>query len=185
LLGRHQHANAWVALAALNALPAPFGPVGEEWPESFSQAYLPGRFDVRGKWIFDVAHNPDGATVLKHTLQDVGPPAPIHVLLGVLGDKDYLGMIRELAVVADGFVFTVPPTAPKQRRWNLRRLEEELAIVIKLEGLERPIRFGFEPDFDRALELVQQFGAGTVIVTGSFHTVGDALARLPGFAPVA
>jgi folylpolyglutamate synthase/dihydropteroate synthase len=24
-----------------------------------------------------------------------------------------------------------------------------------------------------------------VIVTGSFHTVGDALARLPGFAPVA
>ena len=24
----------------------------------------------------------------------------------------------------------------------------------------------------------------TVIVTGSFHTVGDALARLPGFAPV-
>jgi len=184
LLGRHQHANAWVALAALNALPAPFGPVGEAWPESFSQAYLPGRFDVRGKWIFDVAHNPDGATVLKHTLQDVGPPAPIHVLLGVLGDKDYLGIIRELAVVADGFVFTAPPTAPKQRRWNLRRLEEELAFVIKLEGLERPIRFGFEPDFERALELVQQ-GAETVIVTGSFHTVGDALARLPGFAPVA
>jgi len=28
-------------------------------------------------------------------------------------------------------------------------------------------------------------GAATVIVTGSFHTVGDALARLPGFAPVA
>jgi hypothetical protein len=27
-------------------------------------------------------------------------------------------------------------------------------------------------------------GAATVIVTGSFHTVGDALARLPGFAPV-
>ncbi|OLC77178.1 MAG: hypothetical protein AUH78_04810 [Gemmatimonadetes bacterium 13_1_40CM_4_69_8] len=184
LLGRHQHANAWVALAALNALPAPFGPVGEAWPESFSQAYLPGRFDVRGKWIFDVAHNPDGATVLKHTLQDIGPPAPIHVLLGVLGDKDYLGIIRELAVVADGFVFTAPPTAPKQRRWNLRRLEEELAFVIKLEGLERPIRFGFEPDFERALELVQQ-GAETVIVTGSFHTVGDALARLPGFAPVA
>jgi len=40
-----------------------------------------------------------------------------------------------------------------------------------------------EPDFDRALREVQQ-GAGTVLVTGSFHTVGDALARLPGFAPL-
>src|SRR5207247_2327680 len=89
-------------------------------------------------------HNPDGATVLKHTLQDVGPPAPIHVLLGVLGDKDYLGMIRELAVVADGFVFTVPPTAPKQRRWNLRRLEEEPALVLALAGLGGARRYGFQ-----------------------------------------
>jgi hypothetical protein len=40
-----------------------------------------------------------------------------------------------------------------------------------------------EPDFDRALQEVQD-GAGTILVTGSFHTVGDALARLPGFAPL-
>ncbi|MBI2404038.1 MAG: hypothetical protein HYV20_15135 [Gemmatimonadetes bacterium] len=40
-----------------------------------------------------------------------------------------------------------------------------------------------EPDFDRALQDVQQ-QAGTILVTGSFHTVGDALARLPGFAPL-
>jgi folylpolyglutamate synthase/dihydropteroate synthase len=41
----------------------------------------------------------------------------------------------------------------------------------------------FEPDFARALDLVQE-GAATTLVTGSFHTVGDALAALPGFAPV-
>src|SRR5439155_1025202 len=58
LKGRHQHANAWVALAALNALPPPFGPVGDAWPDSFRHAYVPGRFDVRGRWLFDVAHNP-------------------------------------------------------------------------------------------------------------------------------
>jgi len=40
-----------------------------------------------------------------------------------------------------------------------------------------------EPDFDAALRDVQD-GAATVLVTGSFHTVGDALSRLPGFAPV-
>ena len=41
----------------------------------------------------------------------------------------------------------------------------------------------FEPDFDRALAGIQD-GARTVLVTGSFHTVGDAMARLPGFAPI-
>jgi folylpolyglutamate synthase/dihydropteroate synthase len=41
----------------------------------------------------------------------------------------------------------------------------------------------FEPDFERALHDVQD-GAQSVLVTGSFHTVGDAFARLTGFAPV-
>jgi dihydrofolate synthase/folylpolyglutamate synthase len=34
-----------------------------------------------------------------------------------------------------------------------------------------------EADFDRALEAAER-DAGTVLVTGSFHTVGDAMARL-------
>lgn len=175
LMGAHQHANAWVALAALNALPPPFGPVGDRWPESFGHAYVPGRFDVRGRWVFDVAHNPDGARVLADTLRECSPPHPRRALVGVLGDKDYLGMIDCLARDVDGFVFTIPDTAPERRRWDLGRLERELG------GLT--VAHAFEPDFDRALERVQE-NAATVIVTGSFHTVGDALARLPGFAPV-
>jgi len=69
----------------------------------------------------------------------------------------------------------VPRTAPTKRRWDLRRVERELGAL--------RIAHEFEPDFERALERVQT-GAETVLVTGSFHTVGDALARLPGFAPV-
>jgi dihydrofolate synthase/folylpolyglutamate synthase len=174
LLGRHQWANAWVALATLNALPEPFGRSSDQIPESFGMAYVPGRLEVRGEWVFDVAHNPDGARVLTQGLRDLAPRRPLHALVGVLGDKDYLGMIAELAGVADRFVFTVPASAPPERRWDLARLERELA--------GSPAA-AFESDFDRALALVQE-GAGTVVVTGSFHTVGDALARLPGFAPV-
>ncbi len=40
-----------------------------------------------------------------------------------------------------------------------------------------------EAEFARALEAAQQ-GAHTVLVCGSFHTVGDAMARLPGFPPL-
>jgi len=177
LKGRHQHANAWVALGALNALTPPFGPVGDEWPESFGHAYLPGRFDVRGRWIFDVAHNPDGARVLADTLREFDPPHPRRALVGVLGDKDYLGMIDCLTPAVDSFVFTLPDTAPERRRWDLGRLERELG-----EG-GLAVAHEFEPQVERALERVQD-DAATVIVTGSFHTVGDALARLPGFAPV-
>ena len=176
--GRHQVANAWVALAALNALPPPFGPVGEEWPASFAHAYVAGRFDVRGHWIFDVAHNPDGAQVLAETLRACDPPRPRRALVGVLGDKDYRGMIAALAREIDEFVFTMPDSAPERRRWDLHRLEGEIAQLGVALGSAV-----FEPDFERALERAQQHAA-TVIVTGSFHTVGDALARLPGFAPV-
>ena len=177
LQGRHQWGNAWVALATLNALPAPFGRSGDEVPASFSTAYVPGRLEVRGEWVFDVAHNPDGARVLRQGLRDLAPRRPLHALVGVLGDKDYLGMIAELAGVVDRFVFTVPASAPPERRWDLARLERELA------GTPAAGQARFEPDFDRALAAVHE-GAATVVVTGSFHTVGDALARLPGFAPV-
>ncbi len=180
LLGAHQEANAWVALAALDALRPPFGSppprlAAEEWPKGFADAYAPGRFDVRGRWIYDVAHNPDGARVLAETLHQVGPPRPRHALVGVLGDKDYIGMITILAPEIDRFVFATPASAPPSRRWSLGALETELA--------HHRVAALFEPDFDRALERVEE-GAATVVVTGSFHTVGDALARLPGFAAV-
>ena len=119
--------------------------------------------------------SPDGARVLADTLRECDPPHPRRALVGVLGDKDYLGMIECLAGEVDAFMFTLPDTAPERRRWDLARLEHELGRLA--------VAHEFEPDFAAALERVQD-GAATVIVTGSFHTVGDALARLPGFAAV-
>src|SRR5437660_1462231 len=120
------------------------GPVGDAWPESFAHAYVAGRFEVRGKWIFDVAHNPDGARVLAQTLHDTDPARPRRALVGVLGDKDYLGMIECLAEEIDGFVFTMPHTAPTRRRWDLRRVGRELGRL--------HLAHEFEPDCERALE---------------------------------
>jgi dihydrofolate synthase/folylpolyglutamate synthase len=179
LRGAHQHANAWVALAALNELAAPFGPVGDCWPASFERAYVPGRFDARGRWIFDVAHNPDGIAVLVATLREHAPPRPLHALVGIRNDKEWRVMLEALAPAVDRLVLTIAPSVAPERRWLL----EEVAAWARA----RPDAGGaiaWEPDFARALERVQQ-GAATMLVTGSFHTVGDALARLPGFAPVA
>jgi len=175
LRGPHQVANAWVAGAALKQLPASAGlpagpPIGEEIPASFADAYIPARFDVRGKWIFDVAHNPDGMRVLVEALASHQPPRPLHALVGIRSDKDWRPMLALLAPVVDRLVLTMPPSIPMLQRWSVSDVSAGPAAHV-------------EPDFDAALREVQE-GAATVLVTGSFHTVGDALSRLPGFAPV-
>ena len=114
LKGPHQWQNAWVALAALNALPKPFGPVGADLPASFADASVPGRFDVRGggRWIFDVAHNPDGMEVLVATLREEHPARPLHALVGIRNDKEWRPMLERLLPEVDRLVLTVAPTVP-------------------------------------------------------------------------
>ena len=178
LRGPHQSANAWVAVAALNELPASLGgEVGEAIPPSFAWAWVPGRCDVRGPWIFDVAHNPDGIAVLVGALAELGPRRPLHAVVGVRTDKEWPGMLAALAPVVDRLVLTVPPSLPAAQRWT--------GAAVSAWSVARPSGppVVVEFDFERALRDART-GAGTVLVTGSFHTVGDALARLPGFAPL-
>ncbi|HEX9703791.1 MAG TPA: folylpolyglutamate synthase/dihydrofolate synthase family protein [Gemmatimonadales bacterium] len=177
LRGDHQWSNAWVALEALSRLAPAFGPAEERFPASFGSAYVAGRFDVRGRWIFDVAHNPDGMRVLVDTLRRFAPPRPLHAVAGIRKDKDWQPMLDLLVREVDRLVLTVAPSVPTERRW----IWTELAPWTDQHA--RPVETLFEPDFGRALTLGAD-GAATVLVTGSFHTVGDALARLPGFAPV-
>ena len=94
---------------------------------------------------------------------------PVAVLLTVLADKDWRGIMLALAPVADLFVLTDAPTAPASRAWHV----EEAVAFARAEGLDA-IR---EDDFDAAITRATALG-GTVLVTGSFHTVGDAMARL-------
>lgn len=169
LAGVHQATNAAVAVAMLDAAGAPYAPSDAELEAGLPDVSLAGRFQRVGRFVFDVAHNPDGAAVLARTLAGVKPERPIVVLLTVLADKDWRGMMRELAPVADRFVLTQAPTAPASRAWHA---EEALAYA-----RERGWDAVLDPDFDAALARASREGA-TVLVTGSFHTVGDALARL-------
>ncbi len=182
LRGLHQVANAWVAAAALKQIPRAAGlpdglPLGEEIPASFADAYIPARFEVRGKWIFDVAHNPDGMQVLVNALRSHQAPRPLHALVGIRSDKDWRPMLALLAPVVDRLVLTMPPSIPMLQRWSV----SDFDALSDGRTAGRPPQI--MPDFDEALREIQD-GAATVLVTGSFHTVGDALSRLPGFAPV-
>ena len=178
LQGAHQRRNAAVAAAVLDALPAPFRPGSEAVERGFAAATVPGRLDRRGKWLFDVAHNPDGVAALCRALGDLPPRRPVHALVSILGDKAWPEMLVQLDQVVDRGVLTVTPSA-EGRRWDLEWLRKWL------RDPNRPpaqAHWQLVPDFHEALGKVQE-GAGTVLVTGSFHTVGDVMETL-GIQPV-
>jgi dihydrofolate synthase/folylpolyglutamate synthase len=169
LLGEHQARNTATAIATLAAIGNEYLPPPGEISKALAGVFLPGRFERRGKVIFDVAHNPDGARTVAETIRAVNPPSPRTALVAVLADKDWRGIIRELAPAVDRFVFTNAPSAPAERRWD----PAEAHSFAKARGIEADL----EPDMDAALALGQE-RSETLLVTGSFHTVGDAMSRL-------
>ena len=170
LAGRHQAANLAFSLVTLDAAGATVAVPLDEARRNIEHVRIPGRFQHVGRFIFDVAHNPAGAEVFAQTVASVSPPTPIAAVLCVLRDKDWREMIRVLSRVASHFVLTMAPTAPASRAWRSRRgVRRSLASM----GLSAEV----VPDFSAALDRAEA-RASTVLVTGSFHTVGDAMALL-------
>lgn len=100
LHGPHQVHNAAVALACLELLEdrgitisrdnARIGLAATKWPGRLEE--LPGSPKV----VLDGAHNPDGARALAQALEAVYPGKKVHLVFGVLADKDHLPMVRTL-----------------------------------------------------------------------------------------
>jgi dihydrofolate synthase/folylpolyglutamate synthase len=173
LLGSHQRRNAAVAEAVLAALPEPWRPDRQATERAFARASVPGRLQRHGKWLFDVAHNPDGIRALVRALDDLSVPRPVHALVSILGDKAWPEMLVELDRAVEVGILTTAPSADA-RRWDIEWLRRWLAEA------DRPrarAEWHLVPDFAEALERVQR-RAGTVLVTGSFHTVGDVMERI-------
>jgi dihydrofolate synthase/folylpolyglutamate synthase len=166
LVGFPQAMNASVALTMLECAGEPYRVTLEEAEKILPTVKLPGRFDRRGKFIFDVAHNPDGMAALVDTLESVDVPRPLVAVLGVLRDKDWRGMMTHLCPRVDHTILTAPSSAPANRAWN----PADAAAFAETNGWRVDTIF----NLDLALDAAAKKGE-TVLVTGSFHTVGDAL----------
>jgi dihydrofolate synthase/folylpolyglutamate synthase len=178
LPGYHQAGNTALAVLALEDLPDGLRPDAGAVEQGVASVRLAGRLEVERRydrmWIFDVAHNVAGAQALGAALRDLSPPGPVVALVGVLGDKDWRGMLQPLYEATDAVVLTLAPTAPEDRRWDPEAVLEE-APAAHARAVS---------DFGRAMSEAWTLAApgGTIVVTGSFHTTGDALIAL-GMAP--
>lgn len=174
LAGQHQAVNLAVAVAALGLLPELRRPSRAALVEGVAEVCWPGRLQSEAvggaTWIFDVAHNTAGTRSLLDALPVLRPRRPLVALVGVLGDKDWDHMLPPLFEAADEAILGEPPSAPAQRRWN----PEDV-----LETLGAPARVRVVRPFSTAVrEAAARAQGGTVVCTGSVHTVGDAMLAL-------
>jgi dihydrofolate synthase/folylpolyglutamate synthase len=173
LVGPHQVQNVTLAAAALDRLRDARTIPRNAVLQGVANVNWPGRFQIvqdERTWIFDVAHNEAGVHALVETFRGLAFPEPVVLLVGILGDKDWARMLPSLFALAQRVVLTIPPTAPAERAWDPVHVQGHVSAHTAI----------VEPDFTRALARVTQLAApgGTILVTGSFHTVGDAQAAL-------
>ncbi len=173
LKGPHQLANASLALGLARRLPKPFTVDEEAIAQGLRCARVAGRFDRRGPWLFDVAHNPDGVRALLAALAADPPAGPLVAVVAILRDKAWREMLTMLSGAVDRLILTRAPSAPAERAWDLDEAQSQVASH-KVQG---------KADLADALREARAAG-GTVLVTGSFHTVGDAMEIL-GIDPLA
>jgi dihydrofolate synthase/folylpolyglutamate synthase len=110
---------------------------------------------------------------LVKAISSLRPPRPLHALVSILGDKEWPEMLVQLDQVIDRGILTTAPTAAA-RGWDIEWLRRWL------RDPSRPpahAEWTLIPEFNEAITRVQE-GAGTVLVTGSFHTVGDVMTAL-------
>jgi dihydrofolate synthase / folylpolyglutamate synthase len=169
LSGTHQRQNAALALSALHTARIEVsddaianGLAAVVWPARFQ------RWDERT--IIDGAHNPAGARTLAETWRETFGEQKATILLAVLQEKDVAGICAALAPVA--------------RRWLLPSIRsaralppEELRLTIQNQDPDAPVALtaSFAEAWDEARR-----DAAPILVTGSLHFAGEALAFLRG-----
>jgi dihydrofolate synthase/folylpolyglutamate synthase len=185
LFGDHQASNAALAIAAVESF------IGggtqslnqDVLAEGLATATSPGRLQVVGNEptvLVDAAHNPHGAAALAVALTEYFTFDHVTAVIGILGDKDAAGILRELDAVVDDFVIT---QSTSERAVDAADLAE---IAISVVGADRVT---VEPSLEAALELGRERASatekGAVLVTGSITLVGDAIvyARDRGWKP--
>ncbi len=182
LAGAHQVTNASMAVAAALAFGAATGCVivPEHVHEGLARVRLSSRLEVmeeRPRVLLDAAHNPIEARRLAQALRDheLRPDRRrarrLHLVVGILADKDQPLMVRALASVADRVVVTQPPL--EERAGDPQHM---LQLFRRALG---DANVAFEPSPSRALDRVLSAAVpdDVVCVTGSMFLVGALRAR--------
>jgi dihydrofolate synthase/folylpolyglutamate synthase len=175
LLGRHQAANAAVALAAVSQLQQQGWPItAAQMRQGLAQVRWEGRLEVlsRAPWVLlDGAHTVEAAACLQQALTELFPRRRVYFVLGISTDKNIPGIIATLAPVAHEVIVT---------RFHTPRAGDPQVLAAAVQHHGIPVHI--EPDPVMALAQARSKAQPTdvVCVTGSLLLLGEIKARLQG-----
>lgn len=167
LPGTHQQENAALAISALHTAGIGLDEVAVE--HGLATVSWPARFQCwNERTIVDGAHNPAGARILAQTWTQVFGDRRATILLAVLRDKDAVGIAAALQPIAQRILLP-----PMQGERALSPEELRLTICSQLTGLPIATTTSFEAAWADA-----EADAAPILITGSLHFAGQALAFL-------
>jgi dihydrofolate synthase / folylpolyglutamate synthase len=174
LSGPIQVTNAATALMALETLRDRLPLQRAAIVSGLQAAHVAGRFqridDARGfEWVLDVGHNPAAAAVLADSLATLPVPGRTLAVCGMLGDKDVGGVLAVLAGSVDRWFGATTDGARALTDRELVRRAADAGIAMTPGGSVASAM--------AAAAAIARPG-DRILVFGSFHTVGPALAAL-------
>ncbi len=116
LLGGYQPRNASIVLSSIDILKEKGFKINKNTiQKGLELAVWQGRFEIISKEpliIFDGAHNPEGISASVASIKHYFKGKKVYIVSGVLKDKDYTVIAKELSAVASR-AFTITPDSPR------------------------------------------------------------------------
>jgi len=172
LRGANQLLNAATALAALESLHERQPIHAQAVRTGLALVELAGRFQVvpgQPVLVLDVAHNPQAASALAVSLDQMGFYPRTLAVFGVMADKDIAQVVAPLRPLIDEWFVTDLPIARAAKGLDLaREIAADAGTGTRVSAHASPA------DAVRAAKAVAN-PADRIVVFGSFHTVGGVL----------
>jgi dihydrofolate synthase/folylpolyglutamate synthase len=167
--GSHQKQNAALAIAALRA--SDLAIEGDAVARGLSTVQWPARFQ---RWdertVIDGAHNPASARVLAETWGEEFGDERATIILAMLRDKDVTGIWRSLAPIAQRVIL---PSIRTERALTPGDAVQAFSSITP--SLPLSIALSLTAALESARATPER-----ILITGSLHFAGEALATLDG-----
>lgn len=124
-----------------------------------------GRVEFKGNVLFDCAHNPSGVKVLIDYIRTLKYKNLI-LVFGVLDDKDYRAMLRQLAPLIHNIILTKP---------KIYRALDPIILAEELKKINK--YFIVIGDVKKSLKHAKSIAEkkDLILVTGSIYVVGEVI----------
>ena len=166
LLGEYQIINTATAIAVVEVLYSDYPVAPENIKKGISKVQWPGRLEVVAEnpmIILDGAHNQSGAQKLRVELENLEYERLIMVL-SILGDKDYQGIIEQLAPIADELILAQNQNPRAAKVEDLYKCVQNYQVQVKSEkDLEKAV--------DDAISEARE--KDLILIGGSLYTVSE------------